>query len=243
MLVVLISGVSFAGYAAIRLLGPHRGLGLTGLVGGVVSSTAVTLSMSARARERPEIADAAALAVVLASAVMFARILVLVAFVNPALEGRLAFPMAGAALAGVGAGALLYGRSRRSRAEGGAIALANPFELSRAVQFALLFAIVLLGSKAAAVHLGTAGTYAAGLLAGATDVDAITLSMAKLAGTGAVADRVAATTVFLAAASNTVAKGVLSAALGGWAFGRRVLLAQLGMLLGGTAGVAATWFL
>jgi uncharacterized membrane protein (DUF4010 family) len=243
MLVVLISGVSFVGYAGIRLLGPHRGLGLTGLVGGVISSTAVTLSMSARARERPEIADAAALAVVLASTIMFLRIVVLVAFVNPSLEGRLFFPVAGATLAGLAAGAVLFSRTRRGRAEGGAIAVANPFELSRAVQFALLFAVILLGSKAAAVHLGTAGTYAAGLLAGATDVDAITLSMAKLAGTGEIVERVATTTIFLAAASNTAVKGVLAAVLGGWVFGRRVLLAQLALLLGGSAGVAAAWLL
>jgi uncharacterized membrane protein (DUF4010 family) len=243
MLVVLISGVSFLGYAGIRLLGPHRGLGLTGLVGGVVSSTAVTLSMSARARERPEIADAAALAVTLASTVMFVRIFALVAFVNPSLEGQLVYPIAAATLAGLAAAALLFGRSRRSSAEGGAIAVANPFELSRAVQFALLFAVVLLGSKAAAVHLGAAGTYAAGVIGGTADVDAIALSMAKLAGGGTIADRVAATTIFLAAASNTLVKGVLAAVLGGWAFGRRVMAAQLAMLAGGALGVAATWLL
>src|SRR5512146_652224 len=78
VLMVLISGLSFAGYAAIRLLGPRKGLGLTGLLGGLVSSTAVTLSMARRAKERPEIEDSAALAVMLASTVMFARILVIV---------------------------------------------------------------------------------------------------------------------------------------------------------------------
>ncbi len=112
----------------------------------------------------------------------------------------------------------------------------NPFELGTALKFALLFAAVLIGSKAAAIHLGTAGTYAAGVLAGTTDVDAITLSMARLAG-GQVAPQVAATTIFLGAASNTLVKAGMAAVLGGWAFGRRVAVALAAMLLAGTAGV------
>ncbi|MBK9516752.1 MAG: DUF4010 domain-containing protein [Anaeromyxobacter sp.] len=241
-LMVLISALSFVGYAGIRLLGPQRGLGLTGVVGGLVSSTAVTLSMSGRARERPELADSAALAVVLASTIMFVRVFAIVAVVNPALQADLAFPVAAAAAAGLVASLLLWLRSRRSGTEGAAVTFTNPFELGRALQFALLFAVVLLGSKAAALYLGTAGTYAAGLLAGTTDVDAITLSMARLGGVE-VTHQVAATTIFLGAASNTLAKGVMAAVLGGWPFGRRVLVALLAMLAAGAGGVALAWAL
>ena len=241
-LMVLISGLSFVGYAGLRLLGPQRGLGLTGVVGGLVSSTAVTLSMSGRARERPEIGGAAALAVVLASTIMFLRILAIAAVVNPALLGLLAWPMAGAALAGLAASLVLWLGSRHGASEGAAVAFTNPFELGRALQFALLFAVVLLGSKAAALFLGTAGTYAAGVVAGTTDVDAITLSMARLAG-AQVTPQVAATTIFLGAASNTVVKGAMAAVIGGQAFGRQVLLALGAMLLCGAGGVALTWVL
>ena len=118
--------------------------------------------------------------------------------------------------------------------------LSNPFELGSALGFALLFAIVLVGSKAATVYLGTLGTYAAGVLAGSTDVDAITLSMAKLAG-DTVSQRVAATTIFLAAASNTVVKGAMAAFAGGLHFGRRVLAGQLAALAAGVAGLAIAW--
>jgi uncharacterized membrane protein (DUF4010 family) len=241
-LMVLISALSFVGYAGLRLLGPERGLGLTGVVGGLVSSTAVTLSMAGRARERAELGAPAALAVVLASTIMFARVYAIVAVVNPALGPRVALPMAAATLAGLAASLWLWLGSRRAAGGGGPVALKNPFELAQALKFALLFAAVLLGSKAAAIHLGTAGTYAAGVLAGTTDVDAITLSMARLAG-GQVAAQVAATTIFLGTASNTVVKAAMAAVIGGWAFGRRVAWALLAMLAAGTAGVLAGWAL
>ncbi len=242
VLMVLISALSFAGYVAIRLLGARRGLGVTGLVGGLVSSTAVTLSMAGRARERPEIADSAALAVMLASTVMFARVVVIVALVNPRLTRHVALPM----LAGLGAGLvatlLLWLRSGRAMTKKEEpVAFSNPFELGAALKFALLFAVILVGSKGATVLFGTAGTYAAGLLAGSTDVDAITLSVAKLAGDGGVPADVAATTIFLGTASNTLVKGVMGAVVGGWGFGRRVLGAQLAVLAAGAAGVALAW--
>ncbi len=241
-LMVLISALSFVGYGGLRLLGPQRGLGLTGVVGGLVSSTAVTLSMAGRARAQAELHVPAALAVVLASTIMFVRVYAIVAVVSPALAPRLAFPMGAAAVAGLASSLWLWLRSRRSGAGGAPVAFKNPFELGQALKFALLFAVVLVGSKGAALYLGTAGTYAAGVLAGATDVDAITLSMARLAGEQ-VAPQVAATTIFLGAASNTVVKAVMAAVIGGWAFGRRVAAALAAMLLAGTAGVVVAWLL
>jgi len=241
MLMVLISALSFVGYAAIRLLGARRGLGITGVVGGVVSSTAVALSMAGRAKERPEVADSAALAVTLASTVMFGRVLAIVAVVNPRLIADVAFPMVAGAAGGVGASIVLWLRSGRARTKDQGIAFSNPFELAAALQFALLFAVILLGSKAATVYLGTAGTYAAGVIAGSTDVDAISLSMAKLAGDGGISRDVAATTIFLGTASNTLMKGVMGAVVGGWAYGRRVLAAQLAMLVAGAVGAIVGW--
>ncbi|MFT3917478.1 MAG: DUF4010 domain-containing protein [Anaeromyxobacteraceae bacterium] len=245
-LLVLISALSFAGYAAVRLLGPERGLGLTGFVGGLVSSTAVTLSMAGRARETPALAGPASVAVVLASTVMFARVIVLVAIANPALLGAVAPPLAAAACAAALAALLLWLRARGGQvpggprdgaAHGGALAVANPFELGSALRFALLFGLVLLVSKGAATYLGAGGTYAAGLLAGATDVDAITLSMADLARTS-VGERVAAVTILLGVASNTLVKAVMAAVAGGWPFGRRVAAAQGAALAAGALALA-----
>ncbi|HET6438406.1 MAG TPA: DUF4010 domain-containing protein [Anaeromyxobacter sp.] len=241
LFLLLVSAISFAGYAAIRLLGPERGLGITGLVGGMVSSTAVTLAMSGRARERPALCDAAALAVMLASTVMFGRILVVVAVVNPALVGPLAYPMATGALGGLAACLVLWRRAKRTARPDAAVAFENPFELSRAVAFAGVFGLVLLGTKIASVHLGTGGTFLAGVLGGAADVDTVALSMGDLARTGALDTRVAATAVFLGAASNTLAKGLLAFGAGGAAFGKRVLTAQLAVLAAGAVGAAVAW--
>jgi uncharacterized membrane protein (DUF4010 family) len=241
VLLVLISGISFLGYVAVRLLGPQRGLGVTGLVGGLVSSTAVTLSLSGRARQRPEAADPVAMAVVLASTVMFARVLAIAAVVNRALLPALAPPLVGATLGGLAASWVLWRRARAVAIAADALEVRNPFELGRALQFALLFAVVLLGSRAATEELGAVGTYAAGVVAGSTDVDAITLSMARLGG-GAVPLRVAATTVFLGVVSNTVVKGVLAAVVGGAGLGRRVGAGFLASFAAGAVGLAAAWW-
>jgi uncharacterized membrane protein (DUF4010 family) len=241
LFMVLISSISFIGYAGIRFLGPERGLGLTGLVGGLVSSTAVTLSLAARVKDRDDLGESASLAVILASTIMFLRVLVIVALVNPSLIRMLALPMLASTLAGLGASLYLWLRSRRVHRAAGAIAVTNPFELGRALGFALVFGIVLVGSKAAAIYLGEGGTYAAGLVAGSTDVDAITLSMAGLAGRTVDAS-VAATTIFLGAGANTLVKGVLAAALGGWRFGRYVLSGQLLMLAAGVAAMVVARF-
>jgi uncharacterized membrane protein (DUF4010 family) len=241
VLLLLISAISFAGYAAVRLLGPERGLGLTGLVGGFASSTAVTLAMAGRVRERPALLEPAALAVMLASTVMFPRVLVVVAVVNPALVGPLAFPLAAATLGGIAACLVLRRRAARVAHPATAVDFDNPFELGRAVGFALLFAAVLVGSKVASVYLGAGGTYVAGVLGGAADVDTVVLSMSELARGGSLAGKVAATAIFLGAASNTLSKGFLALGTGGLAFGKRVLTAQLAVLAAGAAGAALAW--
>src|SRR5512142_1250328 len=111
---LLISAISFAGYAAMRLLGAERGLGLTGLVGGVASSTALTLAMAGRVRENAALTEPAAFAVMLASTVMFGRLLVVMAVVNPALVEPLAYPMAAGALGGLVTCLVLWRRTMRA---------------------------------------------------------------------------------------------------------------------------------
>lgn len=234
VLVVLMAGISFLGYAAVRILGTQRGLGLTGLVGGLASSTAVTLSMSARAREEPRLADSLALSVVLASSIMFVRMGVLIAVAGPALLPAAWLPLAAMAAAGLLVSLWFYRRAKETAK--GDLQLSNPFELWPTLKFAFLFVLVLVGSKAATAWLGAGGAYAAAILAGATDVDAITLSMARLA-QGELAPGVAIVAIFLAAASNTLVKAVLATRLGGWRFGRRIAGAFAIILAAGGATV------
>jgi uncharacterized membrane protein (DUF4010 family) len=237
-MMLLVTGVSFVGYAATRLLGPARGLGLTGLVGGLVSSTAVTLSMSARAREDGRLARPAALAVVLASSVVFVRIEVMVALVNGELARLLAVPMLAMGAAGLAASLAVH-RSGAATAAA-PVELRNPVSLSAAAQFTLLFAGVLVASKAANAWLGPAGVYVAALAAGTADMDAIALSMAELA-PAQLPVRVAATAIFLAGVANTVVKGILAVSIGGWAFGRTVVLAFGAILAAGGLSLLVVW--
>jgi uncharacterized membrane protein (DUF4010 family) len=233
LMVVLIAGVSFVGYVAIRLFGANRGTVLTALVGGLVSSTAVTMSFSGRTKENRSIAPAAALAIVLASSIMFARVILEIAVANVSLVGLLAVPVGGMFLTGLAVSYFLWRRITANHAAT-QVEFSNPFELTSALTFAGVFALILLGSKAATVYFGTTATYLTGLLAGAADVDAITLSMAKLA-PDTVTPRVAVTTILIGVGSNTIVKAVLATVLGGWALGRQVLAAFAVILATGAA--------
>ena len=236
LMIVLVAGVSFVGYVAIRLLGTGRGLGLTGLFGGMVSSTATTLSLSHRAKEEKSLAGLCAFGIILASAIMPARVLLEVFAVNRGLLPAVAWPVGAMLAGGLAMGATYYLLSRRQKdGKGDGVKLENPFELSSALKIGGLFALILFLSKVAQVHLGAAGIYVTGVLAGLTDVDAITLSMAELAPEGT-SYRDAAITIYLACASNSLVKAGLAAAIGGWALGRRVSLGFLVMILAGAAG-------
>ncbi len=243
LMVVLIAGISFTGYVAIRALGTQRGLGLTGILGGLASSTAVTLSLSGRAKEEPRLQDSFAMAIVLAGSIMFLRVLVTVAILAPDLVPLLAIPLVAMAVGGFVAAGLLWRHSKARSSQGaGEIHFSNPFELGSAVKFAAFFAVVLLAAKAANTYFGSGAAYLTGVLAGTTDVDAITLSMARLAQTGSIAPPVAVTTILLGVASNTLVKAGMTAFAGGWAFGRRIILVFSAVLVIGALGLVAVWW-
>jgi uncharacterized membrane protein (DUF4010 family) len=232
LMVALIAGMGFVGYVAVRLLGPGRGLGLTGFLGGFVSSTAVTLTFSGQARRSPSARSACALGVVLASTVMSLRVLAEAGVVHPPFVRALALPMAAVFASGLAAAGILYFTGSREASAAEAVRFHNPFELGMALKFGLIFAGVLFVAKAAAQYLGPKGIYLAALAAGTTDVDAITLSMAGLVRDG-LDPQAASTAVFLAVGSNTVVKAVLAAWIGGTAYGIRVALAFAAMVAAG----------
>ena len=206
LMVVFISGISFLGYVLIKMVGSRQGIGLTGLLGGLASSTAVTLSFSQRSQTQPDLAKPLALGITLAWMTMFLRVVVEVAALNVALLRLLWIPMAAAAAVGLACSLYLY-FSQRTDEEGG-VDFSNPFELKPALQFGLLYAVILLVSKAAQTYLNDTGVYISSIVAGLTDVDAITLSMAELGGAvGGVDMRIAARAIVLAAMSNTFVKG------------------------------------
>jgi uncharacterized membrane protein (DUF4010 family) len=239
LMVVLIAGIGFVAFLAIRILGPRRGLGLTGIVGGMVSSTAVTLTFSGRAKTSPHLHRASALAVVLASTIMFPRVLLEVSVVNDALLPMVTWPLLLMTAAGLLLSlALTRGRPAASQSaeDHPEVDYPNPFELSTALKFGALFVVILFGSKFAVTTFGSGGVYLAALLGGTTDVDAITLSLAKLATQG-VDPQKAGIGIILGCASNTLVKAGIAVALGGWHFGRLVLISFVACLMTGAVGV------
>lgn len=245
LMVALIAGVGFLGYVAIRALGPGKGLGVTGLLGGLVSSTAVTLALAGRSKQDRAVASLCALGVVLACTVMPLRILATISIVNFELVKALAVPLGAVALAGLLASLILYLRNRASdgqpTAEDEAARLRNPFKLTSAVKFGLLFAAILWVCKAMTLWAPRGGIYLAALLAGTTDVDAISLSMAGLVRSSTLSRQAGASAILIAAGSNTLVKAGLAVSLGGPGFRRPVLLAFAGMLVAGAIGVGVLW--
>lgn len=205
LMVVLIAGLNFFGYILVKVVGREHGLGITGLLGGLVSSTAVTLSFSQRSRTEPGLAPVLALAILLAWTVMFFRVVVEVGVVNLPLAKELALGMLIMGIVSLAICFLLWRRGRsteRAEVETGH----NPFELGDAIKFGALFAVVIFVAKAAQVYFGDTGLYLAGALAGLTDVDAIALSMANLAQQDPASSGAAARTIVIAVISNTMVK-------------------------------------
>jgi uncharacterized membrane protein (DUF4010 family) len=234
LMVVFISGISFLGYVLIKVAGPRQGIGLAGLLGGLVSSTAVTLSFSQRSKGRPELAKPLALGITVAWTIMFARVLVAVAVLNRPLLQVLWMPMAAAAVVGL-AYCLFLLLFRRSTEEA-AVDFSNPFELGPALKFGLLYAAILVLSRAAQMYLGSAGIYLSSLVSGLADMDAITLSMAQLSGaSGSVELSTASRAIVLAAMSNTTVKGFIVLTSAGPRLRKAVLPAFLLILVTGIA--------
>lgn len=234
LLVVLVSAISFFGYILMKALGAERGLGIIGLLGGLVSSTAVTLSLSSRSKETPALSRMLAIGIVLASGVLFPRVMVEILAVNADLLRLVAGPiLAMLAVDVVGAG-LLY-RSQRgepSESEPG-VELRNPLKLTAAIGFGLLFAVLLLVVRGASELFGDAGVYLASAVAGLADVDAITLSASELAAKGQMQPRVAANAILLAVLMNTGFKAGAAAVIGSPELRRAVLRVMISVLLVG----------
>ncbi len=237
LLVLLISGISLVGYVAVRLLGQNRGIPLTGLTGGLVSSTAVTLSFARQSGDRGVQARAApafACGILIAWSVMFLRVLAMVLIVNRGLLSQLAVPFLAMAAVAAGVAWLMYSRVADDGAKG-AVPLQNPFSLTSAAKFAALFAAVLLVVAIVQQNFPPEGVYFVAALAGTTDVDAITLSMADYARQDA---GVAVHAIAIAALSNTVVKTLMVVTLGAASLRRPVLIGAAAVVLAGVATLA-----
>ena len=223
LMVVLVSGIGLATYVAIRLAGSRHGVLMTGVLGGLLSSTAATVLYARRSRES-EAMERLALAVVpLANLVPLARIALIAAVVAPAILAQLAPVLGAAGAAGLAVVTLLV--RRLAAAEAPVPESRNPAELGTALRFAALYAMVLLLTAWLSDLAGERGLYAAALASGTVDVDPVNLSALNLFAQGKIAPGTAVTAIGLAYAANVAFKMAVLV----W-FNRRLAWRALGPL-------------
>ncbi|MDD5211902.1 MAG: MgtC/SapB family protein [Sulfuricurvum sp.] len=212
VMVVLVAGISFFGYIAIRLLGSKHGIGVAGLFGGLVSSTAVAMSMARRIHENGFLAKNLAIGISLASSMMLIRAGLEIWVINPALTRPFILPIIVGSLVGYGYIGLLYITSKRENIPQN-IEFKNPFSLKEALVMGLLFGVTLALINLANRYIGEAGVYAVAAVSGIADVDAIILSLSSLAKNG-LSSTTAHYAILIAILSNTFAKMILVFFLG-----------------------------
>ena len=238
LMVVLIVGISLAAYLAGKFLGGARGAALAGVLGGLISSTATTASLARRSRHRNTNGMGLAAIMLIASAVVFVRVMAEVIVAAPSHLRGLLPPL----LAMMGwFGCVAFVTHRLSRKSGSFVAdEAPPSELKSAVLFGLLYAVVLLVVATAREHFGRSGLYIAAALSGLTDMDAITLSTSSLVNSGHLEMSTGWRMILTGGLANVVFKGALVAALGERAF-IRPALSGLGAALAGGLAILMFW--
>ncbi len=238
-MVVLITGLSFIGYIAIKHFGKRKGVLLTSLAGGMASSTAVTLSMAQMAK-KTVVVPVFMIGVLVASLIMLVRVCIEVAIVHSELLVLLWIPILVMILFTVtGMFWMLKTRSEPVKGKSTEIDLQNPFQIKTALQFGLLLGLILLLSEGMKEWFGDEGIYVLSLVSGLMDVDAITLSLSKMAMED-LNDKVAVTGIVLAVFSNTLVKGLMFSFLTNFRASLKLLFV---MILSGAAGLVTIIFI
>jgi uncharacterized membrane protein (DUF4010 family) len=227
LIVVLVSFISFVGYILIKVVGPRSGIGLTGLIGGLVSSTVTTLSFARRSREHPAGNRHFTVAILLAASIMFPRLIVEIAVVNQVLVKNIALPLAVMGVTGLLLAGYYLLRSREPETGQVRLSLDNPFSLSSAVSFALIFAAILMVTRLATHYLGNAWLPLVAIVSGLTDADAIAFSLSSLQKAQLISTDWASFNLVLGAISNTFMKLFLVLGLGHPALFRNLLVSFL----------------
>jgi uncharacterized membrane protein (DUF4010 family) len=244
LLVVLISALSMIGYVATRWLGQGRGAIVTGLTGGMVSSTAATLAFARQSRDVTGESAARALAVgtLVAWTIMFARVLFIAFAMNRTLLAPLSLTLVTMGIVSLACAGVLAWLSHSDKTDGKSasaeLVVTTPFSLTQAMKFGLLYAVILLVVKIVSGLDFPAGFYVVAAIAGSTDVDAITLSMAQY-GRDAATVQVAAISITIASISNTIVKGGIAVGAGSARFRRPMLISTAAIVAAGGAAILA----
>lgn len=235
LIVVLVSAVSFLGYVLIKTIGSGAGISLTALIGGLVSSTVTTMSFARRSKEHISAVPIFAGAVILASSIMFPRLIVEIGVFNAILMKSIAIPLSAMGVSGLLLAAYTFWRFRKTETGGTpSVTFDNPFSLKSAVSFALVFTLILAVTRLATAYLGSAWLPMIAIISGLTDADAIAFSISNLQRSGLVSLDWASFNLVLGAISNTFMKLALVYALGSRALFRQLLWSFLAI---GSVGI------
>ena len=237
LLTILIAAVSFAGYVAVRVFGDRLGVLMTAIAGGLASSTATTLTLARLARRHPESSTLLSCGVLLSGLTMIIRVAVVATALNPSLLPHLKWPLLiGGGVLAIGAGLLLQSRGSSEQPE---LTITNPLELAPALKMGTLITVVMVVSHLLQQSFGNAGVLVTAAASGIADVDAISISMARLA-SHSIEPGLAADAILIAVAMNTLVKAVMAAWVGGSRIGGPVSALSV---LGLAAGMAASLYL
>lgn len=237
LFVVFIAGMGFVGYVLSRWFGARHAAGLSGVLGGLVSSTAVTAAMAQKARRSAAAVDSAQLTTLLANAVMFVRIIVVCAVLSPQTAKRLAVPMSVMCAVMLAVAAWKWRALAQDRSgPGDDMGLQNPFALLPALKWGALLAAILVVSAIAREQFGDRGLLAAAGVSGLADVDAINMAVSRQAASGILDANLAVLAITIATMSNMVSKAVLALASGGKRYGTFIALVFAAAM---TAGLIA----
>ena len=237
IIAIALAGVSFVGYAAVKCYGASRGVLLAAAAGGLVSSTAVTISNARRAAAGESSPQLLAAGVALASAIMFLRVAAIIAVLNPGLLALAGPALATASVLAVGLAVVGAVWRRTDPCEHREIQFSNPFGFWTVIGFAVFLAAIIVLGRATGERFGGTGAIIGAVVVGLADVDSITVSITRL--TPEPLSTESATVAILAAvASNTVTKIVIGAAVGRGRFALLIAAMALACLLAGTAAFA-----
>jgi uncharacterized membrane protein (DUF4010 family) len=226
LLAILIAAISFGGYVAVRVLGDRLGVVVTAIAGGLASSTITTLTLARLARDQPAASRFLSAGILIAGAVMIIRVTIVAVALNKALFAPLLPPLAtAAAIIAAGAGILLFRSTERKSPD---LRIQNPLAMGTVLKLSAFIAVVMLAAELLRRTYGSAGVLIVAAISGVADVDAVTISMARIGG-NTIDLLTAAHAIVVAVMVNTVSK----AALAFWTGGRTV-----GAMVGGISAAA-----
>ena len=230
LFVVFISGIGFVGYVLIKVVGPGKGIWLTGLLGGIASSTALTLNLAGRSCDNEQYAADFTLGIVLSWSVMYVRLYLICVFLMPSLALPLLAPLLVPVVPGLGYAAYLKLRESKDHRQK-TTDFNNPFKLLPAVKFGLVFTVVMFLANAARVYLGSGALIACSFLGGAAEMDAVAFSLIDTSRKATLENHSLILALLFASLANTIAKGGIVYFLGAKSM-RRPIIPAVALICG-----------